>query len=332
MKKPNGYGSVYKLKGRRRRPWVVKRTVGFDDNGRQRFSYEFFATQKEANEALALQNAGLLPQRQKLSLEQVYQEWKTRHYPRLKAGTARGYEIAWQRFYPLHQKFFQDIRTVHLQDIVDAYDGSLSGKQKIKVLATSLYKFAQENDLITKNYAAYIRLPKDAGAKEKQAFTEAEIAVMESRVEAIPHLDALLILIYTGLRVGEFLALTTANINLEESYIQVGEAKTRAGTGRFIPLHPRIIPFVRKYFIEQEGVGYEVSYFRKLCRRALEAAGVRPLTLHECRHTAATRWAKAGLSPLTIQRFMGHRSYTTTADVYTHMDMEHLRLEMEKVQ
>jgi integrase len=331
MKKPNGYGSVYKLRGNRRRPWVLKRTVGFDASGRQKFSYEFFATQREANEALALQNAGIIAKRSTITLEDVYLEWKRRHYSKLSKNTVRSYEIAWQRLLPLKNQLFQDIRTSHLQQAVDAYAGSLSGKQKIKVLATSLYKYGLENDIITKNYASFIKLPKEKPS-DKKVFTNLEISIIEQKSTTIPYLDSVLILIYTGLRISEFLSLKRFNINLEEMYIKVGASKTEAGSGRMIPIHPKIAPFVQKYFVEQNGIGYEVSYFRKLYRQALEAAGVQALTLHECRHTAATRWAKAGLDPLTIQRFMGHRSYATTANIYTHMDMEHLRNEMKKVQ
>ena len=35
MRMPNGYGSVYKLSGKRRRPYIVRKTVGWDENGRQ---------------------------------------------------------------------------------------------------------------------------------------------------------------------------------------------------------------------------------------------------------------------------------------------------------
>lgn len=39
MRYPNGFGSVYKLSGKRRKPWVACKTKGWDDNGNQLFKY-----------------------------------------------------------------------------------------------------------------------------------------------------------------------------------------------------------------------------------------------------------------------------------------------------
>ena len=54
MRLPNGYGSVFKLKGKRRRPWVARRTVGYNDRGQQIFEYVgYYETRAAALEALA---------------------------------------------------------------------------------------------------------------------------------------------------------------------------------------------------------------------------------------------------------------------------------------
>lgn len=47
MKLPNGYGTVYRLSGNRRKPWVVKKTI----NGRQRY-LGYFKTRESAFEYL----------------------------------------------------------------------------------------------------------------------------------------------------------------------------------------------------------------------------------------------------------------------------------------
>jgi len=53
--------------------------------------------------------------------------------------------------------------------------------------------------------------------------------------------------------------------------------------------------------------------------------GIRELNPHSCRHTCASLLAKAGADPLAIQRILGHASYSTTADHYTHTDIEYLQ-------
>jgi integrase len=59
-------------------------------------------------------------------------------------------------------------------------------------------------------------------------------------------------------------------------------------------------------------------------REAAEAAGrepdlLRPITLHECRHTFASLLIDSGANPKAIQSFMGHSKIQTTFDVYGHL-------------
>lgn len=46
---------------------------------------------------------------------------------------------------------------------------------------------------------------------------------------------------------------------------------------------------------------------------------LRPITLHECRHTFASLLIDAGANPKAIQQFMGHSKIQTTFDVYGHL-------------
>ena len=58
MKNPNGYGSVIKLGGKRRKPFGARITTGYDDKGKQIFKYiGYFETRKAAMQALAEYNA-----------------------------------------------------------------------------------------------------------------------------------------------------------------------------------------------------------------------------------------------------------------------------------
>lgn len=50
-----------------------------------------------------------------------------------------------------------------------------------------------------------------------------------------------------------------------------------------------------------------------------EPALLRPLTMHECRHTFASLLIDAGANPKAIQEFMGHSKIQTTFDVYGHL-------------
>jgi integrase len=54
-------------------------------------------------------------------------------------------------------------------------------------------------------------------------------------------------------------------------------------------------------------------------REGGEAELLRPITLHECRHTFASLLIDAGANPEAIQQFMGHSKIQTTFDVYGHL-------------
>ena len=57
MRLPNGYGSVYKLSGNRRKPWAARKTVGFNDKGQPIYIYVgYYKTRGEALQGLAEYN------------------------------------------------------------------------------------------------------------------------------------------------------------------------------------------------------------------------------------------------------------------------------------
>ena len=73
MKLPNGYGTVYKLTGNRRRPWVVKKTI----DGRQK-PLGYFTTREEAFAFIVSVNH-MTPERE-VTFSAVYHAWSRRHF------------------------------------------------------------------------------------------------------------------------------------------------------------------------------------------------------------------------------------------------------------
>jgi integrase len=66
--------------------------------------------------------------------------------------------------------------------------------------------------------------------------------------------------------------------------------------------------------------GLELDEVREGDRgRYLEAAGVEPITLHECRHTFASLMIAAGVNAKALSTYMGHSSITITLDRYGHL-------------
>lgn len=62
-------------------------------------------------------------------------------------------------------------------------------------------------------------------------------------------IDTILILIYTGMRVGEMLDIKIENVFMEKNYM-VGGSKTKAGKNRVIPFNKKIVPLIQKWYDE----------------------------------------------------------------------------------
>ncbi len=341
IKLPNGYGSVYKLSGNRRRPWIARKTIGWDENGKQQYyTIGYFKNRPEALDALSAYNKNPIGERGDITLGEIYDEWSKSKYEKLSKSTVESYSAAWKHLSKLQDEKIKDIKTSHIQEIIDdmvTKGLSRSSCHKVKVLSGLLYKHALADDIVDKNYAEMVELPSQE-KKKQEIFTDLEIKTLESKVNEIEWVDTILIFIYTGMRISELLTLTKFNVDIENMII-TGGIKTDAGKDRIVPIHSKIQPYVKKwystdseYLINREGKKIRPSYYREyLYRPALEKAGVRKLNPHKARHTFASRLNKAGADTKSIQEMIGHADYSTTANIYTHVDIESLRKAIEKI-
>lgn len=342
MRNPNGFGSVYKLSGKRRKPWIARKTIGFDKNGKQQYyTIGYFEKRVEAMEALIEYNGNPIGDKRDLTLKELYVEWSDSKYAKLSIKTVQTYETAWNHLQSLKDMMLKEIRKSHMQEIIDKMNRnnmSKSSCHKVKVLAGLLYKHAMENDIVDKNYAEFIELPKEEKTK-KDIFNDLEIKKLESLADSVEWIDTILILIYTGMRLGELLTLTKFNIDLDNMII-TGGIKTDAGKDRIIPIHPKIQKYIKKWYKsngsylihKEDGSKVLQNHYRtSLYYPALEKAEVRKLNPHCCRHTFASLLNKAGADTKSIQEIIGHADYSTTANIYTHVNIEELKKAIEKI-
>jgi hypothetical protein len=72
-------------------------------------------------------------------------------------------------------------------------------------------------------------------------------------------------------------------------------------------------------FGRADGTPFATSTISKRANDGWREAQLRPITLHECRHTFASLMIAAGVNPKALQTFMGHSSITVTLDRYGHL-------------
>lgn len=350
MRNPNGFGSVYMLKGKRRNPWVARVTTGIsvvvDEEGNPKRIYDrevlgYYPTKTEAKNALQNYKAGILPivqPKEGITLKEVYDEWLATRMGRASKKSIDGYILGYSYLDKYLDVPFEDLRTVHLQKIID--DVHSQGKSKpvlakIRSLLKMLYDYGIQNDIVSKNYAQFIEMPK-SGKKEKKRFSDLDIKRLEELAPTEEMAQLLLVLIYTGFRINELLELTRFNINLDKMII-IGGGKTDAGTDRVVPIHQKILPIVKEWskrdnFVMIEG---RVRSYENIRHRFNEFKGKYgfddDLTIHCTRHTFASMLANKGVDPIFITKVMGHSNYSLTASVYTHLDTEILAKEIGKI-
>lgn len=326
LKRANGTGTVYKLQGRRRRPWAASKN---------RTIIGYYETKTAALEALNRLTGRSLDERYNMTFVDVFEAWKQEHYKELTKSGRSQYDIAFQVFSSLHKKKFRDLRPADFQAAIDPHmKKTHSTVSKYKQLITQMSKWAIREELITTNFAAFVKLPENI-KKEKEIFSDADIAKLEA--DGSETAKIILMLIYTGMRIGELFSLPLKDCH--ETYV-VGGEKTEAGRNRVIPIRPEGRGYFSYFAAQADGPlllsGYTgdkiaANFRRRNYYPLLDKLGIKRKTPHATRHTYASRARKAGIPPEILQKILGHADYSTTANIYVHTDIDELIRAVEGV-
>lgn len=330
MRLPNGYGSVYKLSGNRRKPWVARKTIGFKDNGQQIYKIiGYYAKHQEAIDALSFYNKNPYDiDTVSITFSEVFEKYFEQKQETISLKNQQDYRNSFNVYKKIHNKAFKDIKTAELQDIMNSCGKAYPTRRKIKVMLNQVYAYAIANDIIGKDYAKFVDIGKPDEAKTiRKPFTEKEIKILWESIDKLSNIDTILIMIYSGWRIGELLTLKNCDINLNEKTM-TGGIKTDAGKNRLVPIHEKIFPIIEKrYNAEKEYlIDGPIPYATYLDDWDINMGQLKMSHKpHDCRHTFATLADNAGANKLAIKRIMGHASKDITDKVYTHKDIEELR-------
>lgn len=341
-RRPNGAGTVYKLQGNRRRPWIAEITLSWTEEGKRKPQIiGYYETEEEAENALILNRVNPLSSKANMTWGETYEEWSAIKYKKIKDKTVESYKGAWKYLSKLKKMKCRDVRTSHLQKIIDQQSKRLgrSALSKIKTLATLLFKYAIREDIVVseKNYGSLIELPK-AEKKEKVLFTQKHYDILFANAH-IEWVDTILIMLYTGFRISEFVSLLKDHVYLDKRLI-IGGGKTEAGTDRIVPIHSKIYNFVEKWYSKEgktlihkkDGSKISGNYYRKyIYYPTLEKLKIPQLVPHTTRHTFITRLNDAGVDPKTIAKIVGHTDVNFMLNTYAHKNIEELTNAIEKL-
>lgn len=267
--------------------------------------------------------------------KEIAEEWKEIHFPELAPNTLRGYRPAYVRAV---EAFGDDpIRKIQATDIKSFIKGFAKGGRAKKTVATQflilnmICAYAVEKKDLEYSPCTYVSIPKNLPKRRRDAASLED----EERIKAnykswlLPYL-----ILYTGLRKGEALALTDKDIG--KDYISVSksvyyvnntpylkEPKTSAGNREIPildPLRSKIPKRFTGYLFSEDGgkTPLTETQYQKLWRAYAKETGI-TCSAHQLRHSYATLLFECGIKVKDAQNLLGHSTAAMTQDVYTHL-------------
>ncbi|MCG2794585.1 MAG: site-specific integrase [Actinomycetia bacterium] len=314
-----------------------------EPSGKKRWEGSF-KLKKDAQAALKRREAEVAAGtygREDITFQEFYERWITAKEKSLKASTLVDYKGTFKRHILPHfgRKHLSKIAPLDIQSWVNGLDLAPASVGRCYRYLRACLKQAETWGLIAKSPCRGIILPRVN--REELSFLEpGEICTLLEEARE-PERALFAVLAFSGLRLGEALALRWKDVNYEMRCITVerswnihngfSEPKT-AGSRRAVPLLPTLAAILQDYYREEgnpppddllftyDGVRpMDGSNTRKEFKTALKAAGLKRVTLHSLRHSFASMMLESGCSIKALQRSLGHSSAMVTLDTYSHL-------------
>lgn len=342
MKNPNGFGSVHKLTGNRRNPWRARKTVGWDDNGKQQYqTIGYYKTSKLALQALAEYNANPYDiQTNSITFSEVYDKWSEEHFKDIVPSAVRTWKSAYNYCKPLYDMRFKDIRVVHLEEAIKNANVGDNTKARMKSMFNLIYKYALRHEICDKDYASLCNsVKKVKPVIERVPFTKDEIKVLWDNID-FPFANMVLVGIYSGWRPQELAILKNSNIDLENGTM-TGGLKTEAGKNRIVPIHSKIFPIIESCYDENneylfndsngyQGTSMTYDKYRTRFKKVMAKLEMNHKP-HDTRHTFITFAKEYDINEYILKLIVGHSIQDVTEKIYTHRTVEQLKEEIKKI-
>lgn len=259
-----------------------------------------------------------------------------------------------------------DITAVKLQQVVSTMlesgnkrtNGKLSAntvKSIISVLQNSL-RTAKNMGYLNDYMADKIHRPK-ATEKRIECFTSTEQKKIEQAVSESCKikLRGIVICLYTGLRIGELLALrwedidftkgkltvnhTCHDANVNGRHVRLLDSPKTENSSRQIPLSKPLLAILKEmkktskceYIIADGTKPVFVRSYQRTFELLLKRLNIPHKGFHSLRHTFATRALECGMDVKSLSEILGHKNATITLDRYAHSLWEHKAEMMNKL-
>ena len=263
------------------------------------------------------------------------------------------------------------LTSLEIQALINSYTTTLSYStlKKVYDLLNNCYRYAVATRNIGYNPVDGVQLPKQENmsiqTKEIAILPDVDVELLEAAQSMCYktgrlrywYAPAYALILNTGLRSGEALALTWDNVNFHTKTLTIRQnasrvkkrdtanasgskqiittTKSRSGT-RQIPLNNNALIALERLQELQESNRIKTNYvictstgkmvvqnsFYSIFQRTQKSLGIKPVTVHALRHTFATRLIKAKVDIKVVSKLLGHSSVKITYDTYVHTDLD----------
>ena len=270
--------------------------------------------------------------------------------------------------FPIGQEKIDEITSEELQEFMN-YHKYLSNSTIDKLFHQlgSAFKLAINRGYLTRNPMVNVLKPKsNKEDKEVRALTfEEQQAITDylltKDITQCKYKNVYLIQMFMGLRVGEALALSTYDIDLQNKRLNVKKTLTKDLDGntimgkstktyfgkRTLPIPDYLITSIMEQMIlaenqnnNDEKLLFKPEYMKYTKRENVNSElkrllkrhfGITDITTHSLRHTYGTRCIEAGMAPVVVQKLMGHKDVSITLNTYTSVFDKFKEKEIDKV-
>ena len=330
MKNANGYGSISKLSGRRRKPWCVRITEGwqFDEATMKKKQIQkvlgCYAKRDEAIKALADYNDRPFDlSNLTVTFGTVYEEAKKE----FSAGRRYNYYAAYNYLANIADMPIRSIKASHMQACIDACD--TTQQREIKTVCRKVFETALRLEIVDRNPALYLKSNTTETTIDRVPFSDDEVQFIQATADNdVWWAKVLIMLLYSGLRTKELRTLDPDNIDIDAATFTIAEGKNKSSL-RVMPIHSHALAL----FSDYKAAGCKLygkthDGLNKAIRTNIK--GVLHHA-HDTRHTFTTKMHENNIDLLVVQRLLGHTPQTITERVYTHLSMDELRAALESL-
>jgi len=365
MRKSEQVGAIV-MKGniqkRGKNSYRIRIHLGYDAKGKRHYYTETVHGRKKDAEArlaelLVEYNHDQLVQPDQVTVAQYMDKW-LQTYAKLKVR-----ETTYARYESLirvhvkpnfGERRLRDLRAEEIQTLYRELQSRLSNHsiRRLHYVLHEALKYAERWKYVSQNIMKQVEPPPEPDT-EMVIWTEEEVRRFLEVSQTNRHYALFHLLLHTGLRVGEALALKWQNTDLDNRTLLITHTLRQAGrkpklgptkrknSKRLIPIVKPVVQVLQQHRIKQMehrlalgseyrdmgfvfasevGTPLNISNIhRRHWRPLVQKAKVPYICIHNLRHTAVSLLIRAGVDITTISNILGHSNPTVTLNIYSHL-------------